>query len=188
MDPLSPQNKKEKLLSSPIRSKDTQGNNIELIGQEDDKIFWDTNGKRYAKSSSGLYTRYTMDRKQSIEFRKELAKTHDYVAADLERNKFLINQLTTKTMKLTQLRKLIREEIQRTQENVELRPNSPQIKQYWSIMVENQPADVINMLTDLTSGKLSYDAFISATEEDIYDSFRDDDEDMDDEDMDDEDF
>jgi hypothetical protein len=91
-------------------------------------------------------------------------------------------------MKLTQLRKLIREEIQRTQENVELRPNSPQIKQYWSIMVENQPADVINMLTDLTSGKLSYDAFISATEEDIYDSFRDDDEDMDDEDMDDDDF
>jgi hypothetical protein len=91
-------------------------------------------------------------------------------------------------MKLNQLRKLIREEIQRTQENVELRPNSPQIKQYWSIMVENQPADVINMLTDLTSGKLSYDAFISATEEDIYDSFRDDDEDMDDEDMDDDDF
>ena len=79
-------------------------------------------------------------------------------------------------MKLTQLRKLIREEIQRTQENLELRPNSPQIKQYWSIMVENQPADVINMLTDLTSGKLSYDAFISATEEDIYDSFRDDDD------------
>jgi hypothetical protein len=91
-------------------------------------------------------------------------------------------------MKLNQLRQLIREEIQRTQENVELRPNSPQIKQYWSIMVENQPADVINMLTDLTSGKLSYDAFISATEEDIYDSFRDDDEDMDDEDMDDDDF
>ena len=91
-------------------------------------------------------------------------------------------------MKLNELRQLIREEIQRTQENVELRPNSPQIKQYWSIMVENQPADVINMLTDLTSGKLSYDAFISATEEDIYDSFRDDDEDMDDEDMDDDDF
>ena len=91
-------------------------------------------------------------------------------------------------MKLNQLRQLIRVEIQRTQENVELRPNSPQIKQYWSIMVENQPADVINMLTDLTSGKLSYDAFISATEEDIYDSFRDDDEDMDDEDMDDDDF
>jgi hypothetical protein len=91
-------------------------------------------------------------------------------------------------MKLSEFRQLIREEIQRTQENVELRPNSPQIKQYWSIMVENQPADVINMLTDLTSGKLSYDAFISATEEDIYDSFRDDDEDMDDEDMDDDDF
>lgn len=78
-------------------------------------------------------------------------------------------------MKLNQLRKLIREEIQRTQENLELRPNSPQIKEYWSIMVENQPEDVINMLTDLTSGKLSYDAFVSSTEEDIYDSFRDDD-------------
>jgi hypothetical protein len=91
-------------------------------------------------------------------------------------------------MKLSEFRQLIREEIQRTQENVELRPDSPQIRDYWSIMVENQPADVINMLTDLTSGKLSYDAFISATEEDIYDSFRDDDEDMDDEDMDDEDF
>jgi hypothetical protein len=91
-------------------------------------------------------------------------------------------------MKLSEFRQLIREEIQRTQENVELRPDSPQIRDYWSIMVENQPADVINMLTDLTSGKLSYDAFISATEEDIYDSFRDDDEDMDDEDMDDDDF
>jgi hypothetical protein len=88
IDPLSPQNKKEKLLPSPIRSKDTQGNNIELIGQEDDKIFWGTDGKRYAKSSNGRYNRYTMDRKQSIEFRKELAKTHDYVADDLERNKF----------------------------------------------------------------------------------------------------
>ena len=80
-------------------------------------------------------------------------------------------------MKLNELRKLIREEIKRTQENLELRPNSPQIKEYWSIMVENQPEDVINMLTDLTSGKLSYDAFISATEEDIYDSFSDDDDD-----------
>lgn len=88
MDPLSPQNKKEKLLPSPIRSKDTQGNNIELIGQEDDKIFWGTDGKRYAKSGSDSYTRYMMDRKQSIEFRKELAKVHDYVADDLERNKF----------------------------------------------------------------------------------------------------
>lgn len=78
-------------------------------------------------------------------------------------------------MKLTQLRKLIREEIQRTQENLELRPNSPQIEEYWRIMVENQSEDVIDILTDLTSGKLSYDAFISATEADIYDSFRDDD-------------
>lgn len=78
-------------------------------------------------------------------------------------------------MKKSQLRQLIREEIQRTQENLELRPNSSQIEDYWSIMVENQPEDVINILVKLTSGKLSYDAFISSTEEDIYDSFRDDD-------------
>jgi len=89
MDPLSPQNKKEKLLSSPIITKDTRGNNIKLIGQESDKIFWDTEGKRYSLTDDGkVYGRFKMDRKQSIEHRKELAKTHHYVAADLERNKF----------------------------------------------------------------------------------------------------
>jgi hypothetical protein len=77
-------------------------------------------------------------------------------------------------MKLTQLRQIIREEIQRTQENLELRPNSPQIEQYWRIMVENQSEDVIDILVDLTSGKLSYQEFLSSTEADIYDSFRDD--------------
>jgi hypothetical protein len=30
VNPLSPQNKKEKLLSSPIRSKDTQGNQYRI--------------------------------------------------------------------------------------------------------------------------------------------------------------
>jgi hypothetical protein len=50
-------------------------------------------------------------------------------------------------MKLSEFRQLIREEIQRTQENVELRPDSPQIRDYWSIMIENQPADVIDTLT-----------------------------------------
>jgi hypothetical protein len=93
-------------------------------------------------------------------------------------------------MKLNELRQLIREEIQRTQENVELRPDSPQIRDYWSIMVQNQPEDVIDTLVDLTTKGIKYyeEEFLPSTEADIYDSFRDDDEDMDDEDMDDDDF
>lgn len=74
-------------------------------------------------------------------------------------------------MKKSELKKIIREEIQKTQENLELKPNSPQIKEYWDIMVKYQPDDVIKILTDLTSGKLSYQDFISSTENDIYDSF-----------------
>lgn len=74
-------------------------------------------------------------------------------------------------MKKSELKKIIREEIQKTQENLELKPNSPQIKEYWDIMVKYQPNDVIKILTDLTSGKLSYQDFISSTENDIYDSF-----------------
>jgi len=43
-------------------------------------------------------------------------------------------------------------------------------------MVKNQPDDVIDMLVKLTSGELTYENFSSSTEEDIYDSFRDDEE------------
>jgi hypothetical protein len=58
--------------------------------------------------------------------------------------------------------------------------SSPQISQYWDIMVKNQPEDVIKTLTDLTAGRLSFEEFLSSTESDIYDSFRDDDmEDLD---------
>lgn len=93
-------------------------------------------------------------------------------------------------MKLNELRQLIREEIQRTQENLELRPDSSQIRDYWSIMVQNQPEDVIDTLVDLTTKGIEYyeEEFLPSTEADIYDSLRDDDEDMDDEDMDDDDF
>lgn len=58
-------------------------------------------------------------------------------------------------------------------EDTRLRPDSPQISQYWDIMVENQPEDVVSILTDLTSGKLSYQEFLKDIEADIYDSFRD---------------
>jgi hypothetical protein len=60
-------------------------------------------------------------------------------------------------------------------EALSLNPSSPQISQYWDIMVKNQPEDVIKTLTDLTAGRLSFEEFLSSTESDIYDSFSDDD-------------
>jgi len=60
-------------------------------------------------------------------------------------------------------------------EALSLDPSSPQISQYWDIMVKNQPEDVIKTLTDLTAGILPFEEFLSSTESDIYDSFRDDD-------------
>jgi hypothetical protein len=55
-------------------------------------------------------------------------------------------------------------------------------------MVKNQPDDVIDMLVKLTSGELSFQDFMSSTEEDIYDSFRDDEEFNEDDEDDDDDF
>lgn len=47
------------------------------------------------------------------------------------------------------------------------------VERYWNIMVDGQPDDVVNMLVKLTNGELTYEDFSSSTEEDIYDSFRD---------------
>jgi hypothetical protein len=50
--------------------------------------------------------------------------------------------------------------------------------------VQEQPEDVIKILTDLTTGQTSFDDFITRTNHDVYDSFKDelhDDEDYDDE-------
>jgi hypothetical protein len=58
-------------------------------------------------------------------------------------------------------------------ETLNLDPSSPQISQYWDIMVKNQPEDTIKTLTDLTAGRLSFEEFLSSTESDIYDSFSD---------------
>jgi len=73
-------------------------------------------------------------------------------------------------MKITQLRQLIREEIKSVKKTS---INENMTSEYWSIMVENQPEDVIKILVDLTNGKLSYRNFLESTEADIYDSFRD---------------
>jgi hypothetical protein len=73
-------------------------------------------------------------------------------------------------MKITQLRQLIREEIKSIKKTS---INENMTSEYWSIMVENQPEDVIKILVDLTNGKLSYRDFLESTEADIYDSFKD---------------
>lgn len=77
-------------------------------------------------------------------------------------------------MKKSELRKLIREEISKTLNEGKI--TDKMIGDYWDIMVKNQPDDVIDMLVKLTSGELSFQDFMSSTEEDIYDSFRDDEE------------
>jgi len=89
-------------------------------------------------------------------------------------------------MKLQELRQLIREEISKTLNEGKI--TDKMIGDYWDIMVKNQPDDVIDMLVKLTSGELSFQDFMSSTEEDIYDSFRDDEEFNEDDDDEDDDF
>lgn len=55
----------------------------------------------------------------------------------------------------------------------EEKPTNDMVKDYWSIMVKNQPEDVINILVRLTNGDLSFQEFSSDTANDVYDSFRD---------------
>jgi hypothetical protein len=89
-------------------------------------------------------------------------------------------------MKLNQLRQLIREEISKTLNEGKI--TDKMMGDYWDIMVKNQPDDVIDMLVKLTSGELSFQDFMSSTEEDIYDSFRDDEEFNEDDEDEDDDF
>ena len=138
LDALQPQNSQEKLLPSPILGKDIKGNNIKLIGQESERVFFDNKGKRYSTSGGNLYTPYELDRYKSIEFRKERAKTNHYFD----------------TLK-------------------EEKPTDDMVKDYWSIMVENQPEDVIKILVGLTNGDLPFEKFSSDTAYDVYDSFKD---------------
>ena len=83
-------------------------------------------------------------------------------------------------MKPTEFKKLIREEVRKVLK--EEKPTNDMVKDYWSIMVENQPEDVIKILVGLTDGSLSFSKFSSDTANDVYDSFSDelyDDEDED---------
>jgi hypothetical protein len=138
LDALQPQNSQEKLLPSPILGKDTKGNNIKLIGQESERVFFDNKGKRYSKDGNNIYTPYELDRYKSIEFGKERAKTNHYFD----------------TLK-------------------EEKPTNDMVKDYWSIMVENQPEDVIKILVGLTNGDLPFEKFSLDIANDIYDSFKD---------------
>ena len=75
-------------------------------------------------------------------------------------------------MKATEFKKLIQEEVRKVLK--EEKPTYDMIEDYWSIMVENQPEDVIKILVGLTSGDLPFSKFSSDTTDDIYDSFKDD--------------
>jgi len=82
--------------------------------------------------------------------------------------------LNEEFLKMQKLAGLITESKYKSKLNEEYNDTSEkQISDYWSIMVDEQPNDVKKMLTDLTMGKLSYDDFISNTNDDVYDSFKD---------------
>jgi hypothetical protein len=70
INPLKPQNNEEKLLSSPKKVKDNKGNTITLIGQESKSIYWDNNGDRWTLMGD-VYSKYKMNRYDSIEFKKQ---------------------------------------------------------------------------------------------------------------------
>jgi hypothetical protein len=55
----------------------------------------------------------------------------------------------------------------------EQNPTNDMVKDYWGIMIDGQPEDVQEILTNLTTGVLSYDDFITNTMDDVYDSFKD---------------
>ncbi len=155
LNPLQPIYKDEEMLSSPIISKDTQGRDIKLIGKENEKIFWSDKGVRYSKINSNMYQPYQMDRAGLVNYHKKQIKT------SMRMNNSYIQNFTPKQDGID--------------EALSLDPSSPQISQYWDIMVKNQPEDVIQTLTDLTAGRLSFKDFLDTTESDIYDSFSDDD-------------
>jgi hypothetical protein len=71
INPLKPQNNEEKLLSSPKKVKDNKGNIITLIGQESKSIYWDDNGNRWTSDGENIYSKYKMNRYDSIEFKKQ---------------------------------------------------------------------------------------------------------------------
>jgi hypothetical protein len=86
-------------------------------------------------------------------------------------------QLNEELKRMQQLAGILNEDYDKLDEN--------HVKDYWSIMVQEQPEDVIKILTDLTTGQTSFDDFITRTNHDVYDSFKDelhdDDEEYDDE-------
>ena len=76
-------------------------------------------------------------------------------------------------MKQSELKQIIKEEISKVLNEGYNEVSEENIKDYWTIMVQNQPEDVITILTNLTSGKDSFDDFITRSNHDIYDSFKD---------------
>ena len=53
------------------------------------------------------------------------------------------------------------------------KPSEKDIFDYWSIMVDNQPEDVKKILTNLITGKTPFSDFMTSTNDDVFDSFKD---------------
>ena len=85
-------------------------------------------------------------------------------------------------MRATEFRKLIQEEVRKVLK--EEKPTNDMVKNYWSIMVENQPEDVVKILVGLTNGDLPFEKFSLDTANDVYDSFKDESYDDEDEELD----
>jgi len=66
----------------------------------------------------------------------------------------------------------------------EEKPTDDMVKDYWSIMVQNQPEDVVKILVGLTNGDLPFEKFSLDTANDVYDSFKDESYDDEDEELD----
>jgi len=76
--------------------------------------------------------------------------------------KNLINEVR----QLQKIAGLIREDYQK--------PSEEHVRKYWETMIEVQPETVLNVLADLTSGRMTIDSFIENTMGDVFDSYRDD--------------
>jgi len=54
------------------------------------------------------------------------------------------------------------------------KPSEEHVRKYWETMIEVQPETVLNVLADLTTGRMTIDSFIENTMGDVFDSYRDD--------------
>ena len=50
------------------------------------------------------------------------------------------------------------------------KPTKQNVQEYWSIMIDQQPEDVSKVLTDLITGEMPFEEFVTNTVNDVVDS------------------